>query len=234
MAHYLIEFRMGGFAKRYSQELIRKIARRFKVRGMEDKVSHISLYGPFITNSERKVVSEILNLCRRYNRVYFSIKGIDYFDNPSNKVVYLDILPSEELKMFRFELASRLRRITTTSSKEDTKNKEDFKFHSTIAFKDIDNKLREILGYLKHEKHPNIRQTLLRITILKNGRILNEYDFLQKKLFDRRQSLNKNIWRKTIVLLKQRPYPTSAVKISTTPKEKHSLLDKIKSFFGVR
>lgn len=231
MARYLIEFRLRGFAKKYSQDLIKEIGRRFKVKGMKDRVSHISLYGPFTTTNERKMVSEVLNLCRKHNRIYFSIKGIDYFDNPTNKVVYLDIMPSEELKIFRFELASKLRQITSTISKEDKKNKEDFKFHSTIAFKDIDNKLKQILNHLKNKKQPHIRQTLLRVTILRNGKILNEYDFLQKRLFNRGQALNKKIWQRTVTLLKQKPYPASAVKINAKPLQKLGLWNKIKSFF---
>jgi len=233
MASYLIEFRLRGFAKRYSQRLIQEIVRKFRVKGMKDKVSHITLYGSFTTNNEKKMVSEVLTLCRKYDRIYFSIKGINYFDNFSNKVIYLDITPSEEFKRFRFELASKLRGITSTSSKEDSKNKEDFKFHSTIAFKDIDSKLRQILNHLKNKKHPNMRQTLLRVTILKNGRILNEYDFLQKQLLNRKQSLNRQIWKRTILILKQKS-PLQIIKTKSTQTKQISPWEKIKSFFKIK
>lgn len=43
-----------------------------------------------------------------------------------------------------------------------------------------------------------INQRLLRVTLLKNGKILYEYDFLQRKLFNRNQSLNRKIWKETI------------------------------------
>ncbi|NMB66559.1 2'-5' RNA ligase family protein [Candidatus Woesearchaeota archaeon] len=227
MAHYLIEFRLRGFAKRYSQKLIKEIGKKVRVKGMKDKVSHITLYGPFTTNNEREMVAKVLDLCRKYNRIYFSIKGINYFNNPSNKVVYLDINPSEELKLFREKLSLKLKAITFTTSKEDTKNKADFKFHSTIAFKDINLKMNQILSYLKNIKHPNIRQTLLRVTILKNGKILNEYDFLQKRLFNRKQSLNKKLWKRTISLLKSKTYPSTTIIQSRSV----NLWNKIKSFF---
>jgi 2'-5' RNA ligase len=230
MAHYLIEFRLRGFAKRYSQELIKEISRKFRVSGMKDKVSHITLYGPFTTNNEKRMVSEVLSLCRRHNRIYFSIKGVDYFDNPSNKVIYLDINPSEELKVFREKLSLKLRAITSTASKEDSKSKENFKFHSTIAFKDINLKMNQILSHLNNRRHPNIRQTLLRVTILRNGKILNEYDFLQRRLFNRRQSLNKQLWMRTISILKQKSYQQTIKTQSIQPKKK-SIWDKIKSFF---
>lgn len=232
MAHYLIEFRLRGFAKKYSQELIKEIGKKFRVRGMKGKVSHITLYGPFSTNNEKRVVSEVLNLCRKYDRIYFSIKGVDYFDNSVNKTIYLDIIPSEKFKTFRFELASKLNKITSTESKEDSKNKENFKFHSTIAFKDINLKLVQILRYLKNRKHPNIRQTLLRLTILKNNKILYEYDFLLKQLLNRRQALNRQIFRETIKRLRQMKYPQK-IKLPLVTK-KLTIFEKIKSFLGVK
>ena len=228
MAHYLIEFRLRGFAKRYSQELIKEIGRKFRVRGMKDRVSHISLYGPFTTNNERKMVSEIFNLCRRQDRIYFSLKGFNYFNNPKNKVIYLDVAPSEPLKLFRYELASKLRPITKSTSNEDKKNKDSFEFHSTIAFKDIDNKFNGIWNYLSKKNVPNIRQTLLRLTILRNGKILDEYDFLQKRLFNRRQALNKQLWFRTISILKQKAHQQNG-KIQIKQTKPRGLWDKFKS-----
>ena len=230
MAHYLIEFRLRGFAKRYSQELIKEIGRKFRVRGMKDRISHISLYGPFTTNNERRMVSEIQNLCRRYDRIYFSFKKFNYFNNPKNKVIYLDVIPSEHLKQFRYELSAKLRPITSSKSREDRRSKDDFEFHSTIAFKDIDHKFNAIWAYLGKKKIPHIRQTLLRVTIIKNGKILNEYDFLQKRLFNRRQALNKHLWMRTINLLKQKAYPQTIKKQVNPPKQK-SFWEEIKSLF---
>jgi len=56
---------------------------------MKDKVSHITLYGPFETNNEQRMVSEVLNLCKKYNRIYFLLRALIYFNNPTNKVVLL-------------------------------------------------------------------------------------------------------------------------------------------------
>ncbi len=230
MANYLIEFRLRGFAKKYSQELIKEIGRKFRVRGMKNKVSHITLYGPFSTNNERRMISEVLDICKKYNRIHFSMKGVDYFDNPSNKVVYLNISPSDELKQFRLLLASRLRKVTSTISKEDSKNEDGFKFHSTIAFKDVNYKLKDILNHIQNKNHPNIKQTLLRVTILKDSRILYEYDFLLKRLLNRYESLNKNIWRETVSVLKQSSYPAT-VKTNAVSQKKKSLWGKIKAIF---
>ncbi len=230
MAHYLIEFRLMGFAKKYSQGLIREISGKFRVRGMKDKVSHISLYGPFTTNNEKRMVSEIHSLCRKYDRIYFSFKRFNYFNNPKNKVIYLDVSPSEQLKQFRYELSSKLRGITTSNSNEDKKSKDSFEFHSTIAFKDIDYKFNAIWSHLSKKSVPNIRQTLLRVTIIKNRKILYEYDFLQKMLLNRSQALNKDIWRRTISILRQKSYPQT-IKTPAISTKQINFLEKIKAFF---
>ena len=168
-------------------------------------VPHISLYGPFLTRQQRQVVAEIIRVCSEYEDVPFIFKGFNYFDNSTNKVIYLDIDPSEALVNLRFELAKALLPITSSKSIEDRKTKKDFKFHSTIAFKDIDTKFNEIWGYMSEKDRPNIKQHLLRVTILKNGKILYEYDLIQQKLLNRGQALDKHFFMETIKKLKTMP-----------------------------
>ncbi len=202
MVHYLIEFRFHGYAKKSIKNLIHEVARKFKVKGVTRKraIPHICLFGPFTSRNQKKVISEIVKIGENYNLVPFKIKGFNYFNNKKNKVIYLDIIPSKTLKKLRKELAIRLFKITKTK-KHDKKRK--FYFHATIAFKDIDRKFDKIWKYLKKKEEPNINQHLLRITILKDKRILYEYDLLQKKLLNRGQAKSKYIWKKTIDLLKK-------------------------------
>lgn len=200
MAVYHIEFRIRGYAKRYAKTLIYDVGNKFRVRGVTRKhvVPHISLYGPFITRRQREVVAEVAKVCSRYRLVPFAFRGFNYFDNSKNKVIYLDIVPSEALVNLRFELAKSLLPITYSKSVEDKKTKADFKFHSTIAFKDIDTKFRDIWTYMNRKERPNLKQYLLRVTIIKNGKILYEYDLLQQRLLSRMQSLDKRIFAETI------------------------------------
>jgi len=87
--------------------------------------------------------------------------------------------------------------------KEWDKNKK-FSFHATIAFKDIDRKFSDIWRYLKSKEEPYINQYLLRITILRKGKILYEYDLMLKRLLNRREALSKRIWKKTILRFKMK------------------------------
>jgi len=233
MKHYLIEFRFHGYAKKYSKKICYDVAKKFKVKGVTRKrvVPHISLFGPFTTKNERKMVSEVVDAARKYSSVLFTVKGFNYFDNPTNKVIYLDIKPSEELKELRYELARRLNKVTNSKSVQDKKSKDRFFFHATIAFKDIDRKFNKIWGYLKKKEEPNINQHLIRITILKGRRILYEYDLLQQKLLNRRQSLSKQNYERTIDILKRKQVSQQYKSRLKGKRKKKGIWEKIKSYF---
>ena len=99
------------------------------------------------------------------------------------------------------------------------------------------NEFNSIKNHIKNKPAPNFTQIVMRVTLLKNGRILREYDFLQRKLLNRRQALNKHITRRSKTLLKefmQGGYnPNNKVK-STSILNKESFMEKIKRFLGLK
>lgn len=200
MPHYLIEFRLHGYAKKYVKTIIYDVARKFRVKGITRKrpVPHITLFGPFTTRNQKKLVSSVVSAGKKYDLVPFKIKGFNHF---RNEVIFLDIEPSNKLKKLRRDLAKGLLKISRTKSFDKSFN---FSFHATVAFKDIRRKFSKIWNYIKQKEELNIKQHLLRITIIKNSRILYEYDLLQKRLLNRNQAKNKGLWKKTIRLLKQK------------------------------
>lgn len=196
MVHYLIEFRFHGYAKKYAKHLIHEVAKKFRVKGVTRNraVPHITLFGPFTTKQERKVVSEVVDIGREFSLVPFIVKDFNYFDK-EHKVIYLDIDPSAELRELRRKLAQKLGKISDSRPWDDKKQ---FQFHSTIAFRDIDRKFSRIWEYIKDKEEPNIKQHLLRITIIKGKRILYEYDLILKKQLNRKQALSGYWLKKTI------------------------------------
>lgn len=172
MSHYLIEFRFHGYAKRYLRKLIFDVARRFHVSGVTRKrpVPHITLAGPFETRDIKRVIRDVESVAKNYNLVNFKLKGFGYFDSINGKVIYADIEPSKELEELRWELATRLMKYAELKEWDKNMN---FSFHATIAFKDIDRKFSDIWRYLKSKEESNINQHLLRITILRNGKIFS-------------------------------------------------------------
>src|SRR5665648_273745 len=231
MAVYLIEFRFHGYAKKYARTLIYDIARKFNVDGVTKKraVPHITLFGPFTTRNERQVVSTVASIGQKFGLVPFSLKDFNYFNKKTNKVIYLDIEPSHELEELRWELAKNLHPITNTRSAFDKYKK--FYFHSTIAFRDIDGKFSNIVEYINTIEKPIIKQHLLRITILKNGKILYEYDLIQKRLLDRREARSKYYWKKTIQQFKNMCNEFEC-EVESDDNFIHSIWEKIKSAIG--
>ena len=201
MIQYLIEFRFNGYAKKYAKHLIHEVARIFRVDGVTRNraVPHITLFGPFTTKYEKRMISEVVDIGRKFSLVPFEVKGFNYFDK-AHKVIYLDVNPSIELKELRQKLTQRLGKVSNSQQWDKQKQ---FLFHSTVAFKDIDSNFSRIWGYIKGKEEPNINQHLLRITILKGERILYEYDLILKKLLNRNQALSRYWYNKTMRKLKE-------------------------------
>lgn len=201
MTHYLIEFRFSGHAKQVIRELKTNITKNFGV-SRRKIVPHITLAGPLHTNDEKRLVKEIVDICKKYESVKFKISG---FDNFENRVIYVNIKPSEELQSLRLEIAEQLYKFCELSE-FDTQSK--FTFHATLVFKDIQRKFDRIWNYLQSWKIPEMNYHVIRVTIIKNQRILAEYDLEQRKLLDRRQALDKKTYQKTIKKLDKKLEPS--------------------------
>lgn len=223
VADFLIEFRMHGYAKEYAKDVVCSVAKKFRVRGITRNrvVPHISLYGPGKTDDIKKVISTVEKVGRRYTLVPFKVKGFGYF-NQNPKVIYFAISPSQELDNLRWELSQALRKVSTGRPWDSRKN---HSFHATIAFRDIDTKFNKIWGYLKQKEAPDINQNLLRITVLGTGsRIACEYDLILKRVLNRRESLSRYWWRRTINSLRE---------LQGLPPEKPpSPIERFKRIFG--
>ena len=198
---YLIEIRIRGDINDLCKKLIFDINHKFHVRGMVRKrpVPHISLFGPFGCKSIRNVIEVIKEIGIDYSKLEYQVNGFDYFElkkkflfittSTRKNVIYLKINPSDELQEFRYALAQKLLKITN-SVNIDNDSKEEFHFHATLAMKDIDKKFDDIWEYLK--KYDIVKfGTSYRITLLKMGKIVCEYDLHEKKILRREQVLGK-------------------------------------------
>ncbi len=198
---YLIEIRLMGESKHLTRQLIYDIYYKFRVQGQVRKrpVPHVTLFGPFGCSNIRKVIHDIRYVGAEYSKLEYEINGFDYFElkkkflfittSTKKNVIYLKIVPSEKLKEFRHKLAKKLLKISSTSN-IDHDSKEKFKFHATIAMKDIDRKFDRIWKYLKNY-NIKTKGMCYRITLLKGGKIMYEYDLPTKRLLNRRQLIGR-------------------------------------------
>lgn len=197
--NYLVEFRLHGSARRFVKELIYDVSNRFDVQGVTRNrvVPHVSIVGSFQTTDERKVINVIERCGNNFDLVAFTFNG---FRNFSNRVLVVNIEPSTELKELRSSLIQKFTEYCVLNEHD----KESYKPHATIAFKDIDTKFGEIKKFLETVDVPKIQHFVLRLTLLKNAKILREYDLLQHRLLTRNEALDKHMRKTTLQFLRQR------------------------------
>ena len=144
MTHFLIEFRLQGYAKKYANWALARTLREAKKRGVKKLkqprfVPHITLFGPAETNNLKRVIAEVGRIGRKYTLVPFKlgVKRDEFgkFQKPDANWLYLDVHPSPDLEQFRYGLAKSLLRlekmIYDTCRSHDHKSK--YKFHSSIG-----------------------------------------------------------------------------------------------------
>lgn len=207
---YLIELRLREDVRTVTKKLIYDIYNKFGVRGAvrNRPVPHVSLFGPFDTKSVKEIIEIMRRIGNNYSSLDYEVSGFGYFERkkwslfiPRNKkhAIYLKINPDSNLLNFRSNLAKEL--IPKTKSKNiDIDSDSNFKFHATLAMKDIHQKFDNIWNYLK-TYHIKSKGVCYRITLLKNSKILCEYDFVQKRILNRRVALSRKGWKLTEKLL---------------------------------
>ena len=218
----LIEIRIGP-GKRKLSASISNVQRECRIPLSKiHKVPHITLYGGFIADNSqiRKVKGVIEAIGRKYSYLPYCIDGFRWIQGDKGKVIYFNIIPSEEFKNVREELASKLLHVVPSTKSFD--EEENFIFHSTLAYKLTDTEFDRIWPYIsnshtllqtmkriftKSENHTMhyfyLPMYALRITLLNNeAKIICEYDLMQKKLLPRQGALDAQEWEETLRLFR--------------------------------
>lgn len=200
---YLLELRLSGSARKYVKGIVFDVANKFDVSGATRSrvVPHVTVIGPIKTIHEQKLIHEMIETCMKYDLMTIRFSGFTSFGNWifGNRVLGVKIEPSDELESLRSEIVEKIAGFCQLC-KFDTRK---WKPHSTIAFKDIDNKFGKIKDYLENRSCPEIKHYVLRVTLLKNRKILCEYDFLQHRALNRYEALNRENKKMTLMLLKK-------------------------------
>jgi calcineurin-like phosphoesterase family protein/2'-5' RNA ligase len=198
MTHYLIEIRLFGTAKYEFKRLIREVNRTFRIRSHRP-VPHISLVGPFYTRDEKRLISDFEKLCAKQPLMTFNIKGFGTFED--TRTVFINIEPDENLDTFRWELSRRLGDYCNLRPHDYER---EFKFHSTIATKLSQGKFDKVKKYIETKPEPEFAHcVVMRVTLIKNSKILREYDFLLRRLLSRREAKSRSILSESYKLLEK-------------------------------
>jgi 2'-5' RNA ligase len=199
MTRYLIDIRLMGPVKHQIRTLSTQLQETFRLGG-KAVIPHITLAGPFSTELEKKVIEAFTRVCADQEGMpNYAVGGYGFFDD--SRVVFVTITPDENLKQFRYRL-SRAIAPYCTLREYDLDSADAFRFHATLArkldwltFQRIKWNFRGQAPVI-HRHHP------IRATLLRNGKILCEYDFIQERMLSRAQALSRATMKRDFEILK--------------------------------
>ncbi len=188
---YLIEFRFFGSAKYKLKNLAYEVNNKFDLDRLDrhKPVPHITIIAPFSTRDERRLKSDFKKICKQYpDRIEFRISGYDTFED--SNVVYVNVEEHDELKELHWSLSQTLRDYCDLRERDLDK---EYHPHATLAMRMSDQKFERVKRYVECKPDFDFKHTLMRVTLLKNSKILREYDFMQDRMLRRREALDDSI-----------------------------------------
>jgi 2'-5' RNA ligase len=199
MTHYLIDIRMMGSVKHQIRTLSNHLAEKFNL-GDKRVIPHITLAGPFSTSDENKLIEDFTRICTNQEEIpKYEVGGYGFFDN--SKVVFVTITPDESLKQFRYQLSRAISPYCTLRN-YDLDSADEFRFHATLAMKLDWLTFQRIKWYFRKQEPVVYRHHPIRATLLRNTRILCEYDFIQNRMLTRAQALSRATMKRDFDILK--------------------------------
>ena len=188
MTHYLIDIRLMGSVKHQIRTLSNHLADKFNL-GNKLVTPHITLAGPFGTRDEGKLIEDFTGICILQDKIpHYELGGYGFFED--TRVVYVTITPDETLKQFRNELAGAISPYCSLRD-YDQDSLNEFRFHATLAMKLDWLTFQRIKWYFRGPESVIYRHHPIRATLLRNSKILCEYDFIQGRMLSRAQALSK-------------------------------------------
>jgi len=199
MTRYLIDIRLMGSVKHQIRDLSNQLQEKFNP-GNKLVTPHITLAGPFTTGNEEKLIEDFIRICANQKEVpKYDLGGYGFFDD--SRVVFVTITPDETLKQFRYQLAEAISPYCTLRD-YDLDSAEEFRFHATLAMKLDWLTFQRIKWYFRGQESVIYRHHPIRATLLRNSKILCEYDFIQNRMLSRAQALSRATMKRDFKILK--------------------------------
>ena len=199
MTHYLIDIRLMGSVKHQIHNLSNHLQEKFNL-GDKLVTPHITLAGPFSTHDEQKLIKDFTRICSNQKVIpKYEVGSYGFFDD--TRVVFVAITPDENLKQFRYQLSQALLPYCSLRN-YDLDSADEFRFHATLAMKLDWLTFRRIKWYFRRQESVMYRHHPIRATLLRNTRILCEYDFIQVRMLSRAQALSRATMKRDFDILK--------------------------------
>ena len=199
MTRYLIDIRIMGPVKRQISMLASGLYKQFSP-GDRQVIPHITLAGPFSTTDEERLVKDFTRVCTDQKAIpKYEVGGYGFFDD--TRVVFVTITPDETLKQFRYQLSRAISPYCPLRD-YDLDSAEEFRFHATLAMKLDWLTFQRIKWYFRNQEPVIHRHHPIRATLLKNSKILCEYDFIQARMLTPAQARSRATRMRDLDILK--------------------------------
>ena len=199
MTRYLIDIRLMGPVKHQIHTLSNHLSEKFSL-GEKLVVPHITLAGPFSTDNEEKLVEDFTRVCSDQKAIpKYEVGGYGFFGG--TRVVFVTITPDETLKQFRHQISRAISPYCSLRA-YDLDSAEEFRFHATLAMKLDWLTFQRIKWYFRNQEPVVHRHHPIRATLLRNAKILCEYDFIQGRMLSPAQAMSKATLMRDLDILK--------------------------------
>lgn len=188
MTHYLIDIRLMGPVRHQIRLLSNELREKFNP-GEKLVFPHITLAGPFSTSDEKKLIGDFSVICKDQKEIpKYDVGRFGFFDD--TRVVYVTIIPDENLKQFRYELAQAISPYCSLRD-YDRDDADSFRFHATLAMKLDWLTFQRMKWYFRRQDPVVYRHHPIRATLIRNSKILCEYDFIQNRMLTPAQARSR-------------------------------------------
>lgn len=188
-----------GSVKQQIRTLSNHLAEKFNL-GDKLVTPHITLAGPFSTTDEKKLIEDFTRVCMNQKAIpKYEVGTYGFFDD--TRVVFVTITPDENLRQFRYRLSQAIAPYCSLR-KYDLDDADEFRFHATLAMKLDWLTFQRIKWYFREQESVIYRHHPIRATLLRNSRILCEYDFIQERMLTRAQALSRATMKRDFDILK--------------------------------
>jgi len=199
---YLVEIRPMLEKYRIKRQ-IREIARTIHIRRWH-KVPHITLiynFRPKKGVKDKDLAKIIREVVSKYSVIRFHYDGFELKKGRKGYVIAFKVRPSSELKRLRKELYDKLK--TLIEERQDVvgfnnSGENEFWFHAAIGYRLSEREYRRAREFIQSLKSEYFPAFVLRICLLKRGKISYEYDAPTDRILTRKKALSKRYYIKMV------------------------------------
>jgi hypothetical protein len=197
-SYYVIEYRYCGYPHKYFRSIYNYFQRRFRMTHPNyHYVPHITLLAPIESNNEKLLIELMKPVLSKYHHKIHEIGNLVEsgdlikFNTKEKQVLAVDIVKRDILEDIRTELENTFKKqegISFTGYKERL-------WHTTIWNDKTGKskiKFKKVWQSAKQYRIKELNFIIDRITLIKNGKILKEFDLVNDKVLSRKASLNGN------------------------------------------